>query len=183
MKKIDTTFFRPLSDIDFDGSNDTLYYHLQAQTWRQPFVATIEVRNKTKTIYSTTRTENVVDDAFKGDVAIDFCEQEGYLPCKEKWYYEIVMDKFTILVGLKDDRRAYLFDTLNDMAIPKTLEKMYMDSLHLNQQKAIVAVKRVLNLYKKNSLTFFIMPPHPVYPSFPSIFDPISKKMVMIMGF
>ncbi|MBN1980347.1 MAG: hypothetical protein JW795_02365 [Chitinivibrionales bacterium] len=184
VKKVDTTFLAPITDIDFDGSKDTVVYHIQAPSWSSVVTFSISVQNKKKTIFSQTFLDSVTEHAFQGDVAIDFCENEDYKTCKKKWYCELLLKRVIIMVPLKESqRRLSLFDTANEVAMPRIFYTFYRDSLHISNQKAAVAIKESMDYFSSNDLTFFALPPHPVYMSFPSIFDPKSKKLIMIMGF
>lgn len=183
LSAVDTTIEKVLSDIDFDGSNDTLFITILGESWNKPFRVLYTIKSKQVTIFSQEYEENVIDEVFGGDYELDFCDDTEYFLCKKKWYFELLVDKVTFSVQVNDDRRENLFDTTNDMALPAVLKSVYIDSLKYSPSQAADEADKMVNRLKTSPLTFFTLQPHPVYAAFPCMYEPISKRMIIIMGF
>lgn len=183
VKKIDSVLVTPIGDIDFDGKQDSIVCSISGKSWQAPFTVTYSFRNGGNILYSQSFNDAVFDAEFNNSGSLDFCDNGDYLSCKKKWYFDLLLKKIVMQVPLDSDKRPILFDTAFEMGIPLTLQRFYIDSLHYPQNKAVLTAKKSVGTMKKKPLTFFNIPPHPIYSSFPYLFDPVSRKLVLIMGF
>lgn len=182
-KAVDTVMVKYLDDIDFDGLKDTLYYRIQGNSWTKPFTLSFTAKCRGKVLFSENYNEDFVDEELHNTDNFDFCTNSGYLECKKKWYFEILLKQLIIPITKQNEKRKDLFDPKNEIAIPQSLQSFYQDSLKYSKEKARDTAKKIVDIFKKNNLTFFAFPPLPIYGNFPMIFDPHSKKMILIMGF
>lgn len=178
--KVDTTFFLTV-DLTADDTCDTIFCHLTGESWKKPFMATFKIKSKDTIIFSVTYNDEIYDEEF-GSNNIDWCDKE-YLVCKEKWYFEMMWKEMIKTVKLKDKRRKRLFDTTSNTSIPQVIEKLYIDSLGYSKDKAAAESKKLTAILKKRDFSCLVLPLHPVYPSFPKLYDPISNKFIMLFGY
>lgn len=178
---IDTTIGISI-DLTADGINDSLFCHLTGVSWKKPLKVTYKILSKNKLIFSETYDDKIFDEDFNNRNNLDWCDKE-YLICKKKWYFEIMWKKIIKTVKLKDKRRDWLFDTTSNTSIPRLVEKLFIDSLGYSKDKAVVEAKKLTTNLKKRNFSCLVLPIHPIYPSFPSLYEPHSKKLIILYGY
>lgn len=179
--EVDTTIVLT-ADFTADSINDSIFCHITGESWKKPLLVTYKIINKDKVIFSKTYNNDSFDKEFSNSEALDWCDEE-YLLCKEKWYFGIMQEKLIKTVKLNDRRRKRLFDTTSERSILRIMEQLYIDSLGYSKDKAASKAKNLTANLKKRNFSCLVLPLHPLYASFPMLYDPQSKKFITLLGF
>lgn len=181
-KKVDTTVFLTV-DLTGEGKNDTIFCHLTGESWKKPLTVTYKIKSKNQIVFKTTSSNEDFDENFGKADYFFWCKEGNYLACKKRWYFELMDKEIIKTVKLNDKRSKRLLDTTSNLSIPRLVEKLYIDSLGYTKQKAAKVAKKLAANLKKRDFVCLVLPPHPVYKSFPQFYDPNSKKLILLFGY
>lgn len=179
--KIDTTIITTI-DITGNGQDDSISCHLTGDSWKKPITVAYRVICDNSEILSETKCEKGLDEGFKNDEFPKWCDK-GYEICKKKWYLKEMHKQIVEIVKPGDEKRKQLFDTTSSASIPGFVQPMYIDSLGYSKNKAAIKAKELVANLQKRDFVLLVLPPHPVYRSFPRLYDPHSKKFLVLYGF
>ncbi|MBN1130480.1 MAG: hypothetical protein JXA71_15920 [Chitinispirillaceae bacterium] len=176
------TLFIITADCTADGRDDSIFCRITGETWKRPFSVACVIISDTKVIYSKAVNDSAADGLFADSENLAWCDG-GYLQCKEKWYLDMALKKLVKTVSLDDQRREGLFDTTSEMSLPSVIKEFYRDSLGYSRERAVSEADTFVATLKKKSFSCLVFPLHPVYASYPMLYEPRSKKFITLIGF
>jgi len=178
--QIDTTIVLPI-DLTGDEKNDSIFYHITAESWKKPFTVEYKIVCNGEVILTQTSVDEAIDQDFGNPSMMDWCE--GYLPCKKDWYLKKMPEEAIKVFKPGDNWRKDFFDTTSDVSLASALKKLYIDSLGYSPKKVTGELKKLKVLFDKKNMVYLMIPSQPVYKSFPRFYDPLHKVIVQLYGF
>ncbi|MBN2037361.1 MAG: hypothetical protein JW768_11510 [Chitinispirillaceae bacterium] len=179
--RVDTMLFFT-ADFTADGIRDSVCCHITGRSWKSPFSVTYTVKSSDAVIFNKTFDDGQFDEDFGNREALGWCAG-SYLKCKEKWYLGILGKKLVASMPLNSRKRKALFDTSSEASLYRTMTAFYADSLGYSGKKASAEAKKTVAPFEKRAFSFLMLPLHPLYASFPLVYEPRSGKFITHLGY
>ena len=154
-------------DITGDGQEDQIILRIQGQDFMHPFTWRLEIRSGETSIFRHQSNDTWLDENFN-DKGYVFADCDGYVECKQKYYFEMLLDGLISTEKLSQENRV--FDRTSARSIHVVAREYLSNVCRVPEDKTAEIVQKMIERLKSGKAVVLNVPISPVQNQFPRMY-------------